>query len=91
MHRLKCADANIREIHVSNVSGTQGERSYIWSRKGKPFENISLQNVNLNNGIEVVNVDGFGLAGGTLERIELSPEEYEQRSRDIESYSKMLY
>ena len=91
IHRLKSADPVIRELHFSNVCGTQGEPSYIWSRKGKPFENITLSNVNMNNGIEAVNVKGFRLEGGTLEEIKLSPEEYEQRSRDIESFKKMLY
>ena len=91
LHRLKCADATVREIHLANVTGTQGERSYVWSRKGKPFEHVSLSNVNMNNGIEVVNVNDFRLNGGTLEEIRLSPEEYEQRSKDIETYKKMLY
>jgi len=91
IHRLKSADPDIRELHFSNISGTQGEPSYIWSRKGKPFENISLVNVNMNNGIEAVNVKGFRLEGGTLEEIKLSPAEYEERSHDIETFKKMLY
>ena len=91
IHRLKSKDPVIREIHFSNVSGTQGEPSYIWSRKGKPFENISLVNVNMAKGVEVVNVKGFRLEGGTLEEIKLSPDEYEKRSADIESFRKLLY
>jgi len=91
IHRLKSADSVIRELHFSNVCGMQGAPSYIWSRKGKPFENITLSNVDMNGGIEAVNVKGFRLEGGTLEEIKLSPGEYEQRSRDIETYKKMLY
>ena len=91
IHRLKSRDPVIRELHFSNISGTQGEPSYIWSRKGKPFENISLVNISMDKGVEVVNVKGFKLEGGTLEEIKLSPDEYEQRSADIESFRKMLY
>ena len=91
IHRLKSADPDIRELHFSNISGTQGEPSYIWSRKGKPFENISLVNVNMDKGIEALNVKNFRLEGGTLEEIKLSPEDYERRSQDIETFRKMLY
>ena len=91
IHRLKSTDPVIRELHFSNICGTQGAPSYIWSRKGKPFENISLVNVNLNNGIEVVNVNGFRLEGGTLQENKLSPAEYEKRSEEIETFKKMLY
>ena len=91
IHRLKSADSDIRSIRLANVTGTQGKPSYIWSRKGKPFEDIVLENVNLDRGIEVVNVNGFRLTGGTLEEIRLSSEEYERRSADIESFRKMLY
>ena len=34
---------------------------------------------------------GMGDEGGTLEEIKLSPDEYEERSADIESFRKMLY
>ena len=91
VHRLKGRDTVVRGIRVSNVSGTQGLPSYIWSRKGKPFEDISLVNVDMDNGIEAVNVNGFRLDGGTLEEIKLTSEEYEQRSADIETFRKMLY
>ena len=91
IHRLKSADPVVRELHFSNISGTQGDDSYIWSRRGKPFENITLTNVNMNRGIEAVNVNGFRLEGGTLKEIRLSPEEYERRSKDIETYRRMLY
>ena len=91
IHRLKSRDPEIRSIHFANVSGAQGEPSYIWSRKGKPFKGISLVNVYMDKGIEVVNVDGFRLEGGTLEQIRLSPAEYEARCSDIESFRKMLY
>lgn len=91
IHRLKSTEPDIRDLHFSNISGSQGEASYIWSRRGKPFENISLINVDMNNGIEAVNVNGFRLEGGTLKEIKLSPAEYEQRCADIESFKKMLY
>lgn len=91
IHRLKSRDPVIRGLYFSNISGTQGEQSYIWSRKGKPFENISLVNVDMNNGIEVVNVNGFRLEGGTLKENKLSPEEYEKRCDEIETFKRMLY
>lgn len=81
----------VRGIRVSNVSGTQGLPSYIWSRPGKPFEDVSLVNVDMDNGIEAVNVDGFRLEGGTLQELRLTPEEHARRSADIESFRKMLY
>ena len=55
------------------------------------LEDISLMNVDMDNGIEAVNVNGFRLDGGTLEEIKLTSEEYEQRSADIETFRKMLY
>ena len=73
------------------VSGTQGAPSYVWSRPGKPFEDISLVDVDMDNGIEAVNVKGFRIEGGTLKRIVLSDEEQSRRSADIESFRKMLY
>ena len=91
IHRLKSSDSDIRGILVENVRGTQGRPSYIWSRKGKPFEDIVLKNVEMDCGIEAVNVNGFRIDGGTLEEIRLDPEEYERRSADIESFRKMLY
>ena len=91
IHRLRSSEPTVRGLHFSNISGTQGEPSYIWSRRGKPFENISLVNVDMDKGVEVVNVNGFRLQGGTLREIRLSQEEYEQRSRDIETFKRMLY
>ena len=91
VHRLKSADPVIRNLHFSNISGSQGQPSYIWSRKGKPFENISLVNVDMDGGVEAVNVKGFRIEGGTLREIKLSPAEYERRSADIESFRKLLY
>ena len=91
IHRLKSHDADIRNLHFSNISGTQGQPSYIWSRKGKPFENITLANVDMDNGIEAVNVKGFNINGGSIKEIVLTPDEYEKRSADIESFRKMLW
>ena len=91
IHRLKSTEPEVRGLHFSNVSGTQGEPSYIWSRPGKPFEGISLVNVDMDGGIEVVNVDGFRLEGGTLREIDLPPEERAQRSADIDAFRKLLY
>lgn len=91
IHRLKGRDTVVRGIRVSNVSGSQGLPSYIWSRRGKPFEDISLVNVDMDNGVEAVNVDGLRLDGGTLQELRLTPEEHERRSADIESFRKMLY
>ena len=91
IHRLKSHDPVVRGLHFANISGTQGQPSYIWSRKGKPFEDISLVNVDMDKGIEAVNVKNFRLEGGTLKEIKLSPAEYEQRSADIESFRKLLY
>ena len=67
------------------------EPSYIWSRKGKPFRNISLVNVSMDKGVEVVNVEGFRLEGGTLRRIELSAQDDERRSGEIERFERLLY
>lgn len=91
IHRLKSSDSDIRDILIENVRGTQGKPSYIWSRKGRPFENIVLRNVEMDRGIEAVNVNGFRIDGGTIEELKLPPAEYEQRSADIESFRKMLY
>ena len=91
IHRLKATETSVRGLHFSNISGTQGEPSYIWSRPGKPFEDISLVNVDMDNGIEAVNVEGFRIEGGTLREIVLSPDEYAQRSADIDAFRKLLY
>ena len=91
IHRLKSTDSDIRRIRFDRVRGKQGEPSYIWSRKGKPFADIVLRDVEMDNGIEAVNVDGFRIEGGTLKELVLSPEEREQRSADIESFRKLLW
>ena len=91
IHRLKGTDPDVENLHFANVSGTQGEPSYIWSRRGKPFRNISLRDVFMDGGIEVVNADGFRLEGGTLREIKLSKDEYEKRCEEIELFKRMLY
>ena len=91
IHRLKATETSVRGLHFSNISGTQGEPSYIWSRPGKPFEDISLVNVDMDGGIEAVNVEGFRIEGGTLREIVLPPDEYAQRSADIDAFRKLLY
>lgn len=91
IHRLRGTDSDVEGLHFSNVSGTQGEPSFIWSRRGKPFRDISLSNVFLDNGIEVVNVDGFRIDGGSIRENELSPEEYGVRCEEIETFRKMLW
>ena len=91
IHRLRSTEPEVRGLHFSNISGTQGEPSYIWSRPGKPFEDISLVNVAMDGGIEAVNVDGFRLEGGTLREIRLTPEEYAARSADIDAFRRLLY
>ena len=84
-------EPSVRGLHFSNISGTQGEPSYIWSRPGKPFEDISLVNVDMDGGIEAVNVERFRIDGGTLREIILPPDEYAQRSADIDAFKKLLY
>ncbi len=91
IHRLKSTEPFVGRLHFSNISGTQGEPSYIWSRPGKPFEDISLVNVDMDGGVEVVNVNGFRLEGGTLRVIDLPPDEYARRSADIDAFRKLLY
>lgn len=91
IHRLRATDSQIEGLHFSNISGSQGEQSYIWARKQKPFRDISLVNVCLNKGIEVVNVDAYRQEGGTLRRNELSPEEYDRRCGEIERFERLLY
>lgn len=91
IHRLKARDSVVKGIHFSNISGSQGAPSYIWSRKGLPFEDITLSGVDMGGGIEAINVNGFRIDGGTLKEIRLSPEEHEKRSADIESFRKLLY
>lgn len=91
IHRLKATDTSVRGLHFSNISGTQGEPSYIWSRPGKPFEDISLVNVDMDGGIEAVNVKGLRVEGGTLREIVLPPDEYARRSADIDAFKILLY
>ena len=91
LHRLKATDTTVRNIHFSNISGTQREPSYVWSRKGKPFENITFTNVDMDRGVECVNVDGLRFSGGTFEEIRLSPDELKARNEDIETFRRLLY
>lgn len=91
IHRMRSTDAEVEGLHFSNISGTQGNQSFIWSRRGKPFKDISLSNVFMNNGIEVVNVDGFRIDGGTIKENRLDPAEYEVRCEEIETFRKMLW
>ena len=91
IHRMRSTEAEVEGLHFSNISGTQGNQSFIWSRRGKPFRNISLSNVFMNNGVEVVNVDGFRIDGGTITENKLSQDEYETRCEEIETFKKMLW
>lgn len=91
IHRMKSTESIVKGLHFSNISGTQGDSSYIWSRPGKPFEDISLVNIDIDGGVEVVNVEGFRLDGGVFRVIGLKPDEYAQRSADIDSFRKLLY
>lgn len=91
LHRLKSTEPEVRDIHFSNVTGTQGEQSYVWSRRGKPFRNVSFTNVTMDKGIEIVNVEGLRIEGGTLKENRLSPAEYEKRCDEIETFKRMLY
>ena len=91
IHRMRSTEAEVEGLHFSNISGTQGNKSFIWSRRGKPFRNISLSNVFMNNGVEVVNVEGFRIDGGTITENKLSQDEYETRCEEIETFKKMLW
>lgn len=91
IHRLKGRDSVVRGLRFARVSGSQGAPSYVWSRPGKPFEDISLVDVSMDNGIEAVNVDGFRVEGGTIEEIKLGDEEFARRSADIDAFKKLLY
>ena len=92
IHRLRSTEPTVREIHFTGVHGTQGERSYIRSHKGKPFENITLDGVDVvgGEGVEVLNVNGFRL-GGAMRQIELSPADVERLNADVDAFRNLLY
>ena len=56
-----------------------------------PFENITFTNVDMDKGVECVNVDGLRFTGGTFEEIRLSPDELKARNEDIETFRRLLY
>ena len=45
----------------------------------------------LRSNVEVVNVEGFRLEDGTLRRIELSAQDDERRTGEIERFERLLY
>ena len=91
IHRLMSAEPDVESLHFRNIRGTQGRPSYIWSRKGKPFRDITLENVDVNGTVEVMNVEGFRLERSTLRRMDLTPREIAERDEEIERFDTLLY
>lgn len=90
MHHMHAREAVFDDIVFSGVGGTVSGRSVIWARKSQPFRRIAFRDVDLPCGFEAVNAD-VRTAGGTFERIELSPAEVAAREADMESGRKLLY
>ena len=81
----------IDDVYISDVSGYVRQRARIWGTKGHPFRNIVLRNVDLNQGIEAVNVEGFRLIDCGLRRIDLTPEEIDSRNAELAAGRDILY
>ncbi len=81
----------VEDVYFSNLSGYVRQRSRIWAKEGHPFRNIKLRNVDLPQGIEVLNVEGFSLEDSTLKFLPLSPEAVESRNRDLREGRDVLY
>lgn len=81
----------VEDIYFSNVSGYVRQRSRIWAKEGYPFRNIKLRGIDLPQGIEVLNVEGFSLEDSALKQIPLSPEATASRNRDLREGRDILY
>lgn len=84
MFHYRAKDTKFENIHYSDVSGTVTGPSFVFGKKSAPFRNVTFSNVNLEHGVESLNVEGFRVEGGSLKQIERTHEETEIRNRDAE-------
>lgn len=91
LHRLKSREPEVRGITFTDVRARQGDSSYIWAWKGKPFKDIALRNVDLNGGLEVINVNGFRIEGGTVKPTPLSEKTLGERNRMLETCTEFIW
>lgn len=82
---------SVRGITFTDVRARQGDSSYIWAWKGKPFKDIALRNVDLNGGLEVINVNGFRIEGGTAKVTALSEKTLGERNRMLETCTEFIW
>ncbi len=61
------------------------ENSLIWGRGDNPIRDVRFINVECNTPIELINVEGCEIVGGTLKAAALSPSEMSDRRQKIEN------
>ena len=76
-------EAGFDNITFSNISGITEEPSWIAGRKEYPMGRITFRNVDLPDGVGVLNVKDLRIEGGTLKRLELTPDETAKMNADI--------
>jgi len=84
-------EATTHDIAFSNVGCTAKRASKVWGNAKFPFKNISFRNVDCNEGVEAVNVEGLRIDGGTLRETEMTPEARQTRSDDISNFRNMIW
>lgn len=73
-----------------SVRGINFSSTWFPSR-GCSFRDITLENVDVNGTVEVMNVEGFRLERSTLRRMDLTPREIAERDEEIERFDTLLY
>ena len=89
--RLRPREPEVHGITFTDIRARQGDSSYIWAWKGKPFKDIVLRNVDLNGGLEVINVNGFRIEGGTAKVTALSEKTLGERNRMLETCTEFIW
>jgi len=91
MHRLKSTEPVMRNITFRNFKVVQGDVSYVWGSRAKPFENIRFENVTMNGEIEILNVKDLVIEGGNVQPKVLSDKVLEERNVMIDACKGFIW
>lgn len=78
-------DIEIADIVFDGFSGRVTEPAYVFTQPDCPVKNVVFRNIQLPMGVETYHTDGVKIEGGTLKRIESSPERLEELRRMSET------
>ena len=77
--------ASFKGIRFANVTGTTEMTSWVTGRTSAPIGEVTFENVDLPNGVTVLNVAKLEIKGGTLQRITPSGKELAAYNKAIDA------